>query len=106
MKFFEWLNGPYETEVQRAIKTLSKYKICNKHSITGSANHIMVGNIKKSWLKKRAIFDYCDVKFSKSGNEAMISKKGSVDFFFASKEEVDELKQYLSKTFGLNYADE
>lgn len=103
MKFFEWLNGPQQTEAERAISYLSKYKVCNRLSATGSLDHLLVGNISASFFWKKATFNYCDVRFSKAGTEAMISKNGTVHFFFASKEEVDELKLYLNKTFGLNY---
>ena len=102
MKFFTWLNGEPETEVQRAIRILSKQNRCSMFALgekLETCNHFMVGNIKKSWLWKKAWFDHYDVKFSKTGNEAMISKRGSVDFFFATKKEVDALRQSIINRF-------
>ena len=98
MKFFEWLNGPYETEVERAIKVLAKQNKCSRFSTADkveTCNHFLIGNIKRSFLFGKAYFSYYDVKFSKAGTEAMISKNGSVDFFFASKEEVDSLRESI-----------
>lgn len=102
MNLFTWLNGEPQTEVERAISILNKQKVANTFALTKdvtTCTHFLIGNIKRSFLWKKANFVYYDVKFSKTGNEAMISKKGSVDFFFASKEEVDMLREAILTRF-------
>jgi hypothetical protein len=102
MKFFIWLNGEPQSEVERAISVLNKQKVCNAFSLQlkpEECTHFLIGNIKKGFFSRKARFDHYDVKFSKAGTEAMISKNGSVDFFFASKEEVDQLKESIINRF-------
>jgi hypothetical protein len=102
MKFFEWLNGPQQSEVDRALSMLYKHKKCHPVGTAKNVDHIMVGTVKKKWFSKD-VFDHFNVKFSKSGSEAMISSGGTVDFFFSTKEEVDTLKKGISDKFGVKY---
>lgn len=103
MKFFEWLNGPQQTEVERALSMLCKHKKCHTVGTNKNVDHIMVGTVRKYWFAGKGVFNHFNVKFSKSGCEAMISSKGVVDFFFSTKEEVDVLKKGLSEKFGVKY---
>jgi hypothetical protein len=102
MKFFIWLNGEPQSEIDRAVSVLNKQKMCSTRVVgpIDSCIHFSMGNFKKKWiLFGKKWYDHYDIKFSKTGTEAMISKRGSVDFFFASKEEVDKLKEVISNRY-------
>lgn len=102
MKFFEWLNPP-ESEVERAIKLLKK----QSHKYKLGENQMMIGKYKtvgilSSMMGKspKAYFSYYSVKFNSTNTKAMISKDGTVDFFFTTQEEVEALRSAIINHFG------
>jgi hypothetical protein len=112
MKFFEWLNGPQQTEVERAIALLSKQESCVNFGIDKNvnANVLLIGKYKTihtfslehilGGRGRKRYFSYYTVKFGESGESAMISKNGGVDFFFNTEEEVSALREAITKRFG------
>lgn len=103
MDFFEWLNGPRQTEVERAISLLNKQTHCFRFSKDGPPNHLMIGKFSRFLFFKKKYFHHYNIKVSSSGEYAMISSYGSVDFLFCSKEEVAALKQAISQKYGVKY---
>lgn len=103
MRFFEWLNGPKQTEVERALSLLKKQDKCStlKEDQNAPASVYLIGSVKPSSLlfPKKKIFSYYTVRFAHSGNEAMVSSRGTVDFFFSTPEEVEALKQGIINHF-------
>lgn len=101
MKFFEWLKGPEQSEIDRAIKLLKKHK--KKYKIGPNIFYIGTHRITTFFAfffkSRKRYFSHYVVKFSTNGTKAMISKGGSVDFFFTTKDEVDMLRSAIINHF-------
>lgn len=101
MNIFEWLN-PKQSEVDRAIALMKKQKARHRSgdNVFYIGKYVTVSLLGPFFGKSsKKYFNYYTVKFSSNGTKAMISKDGSVDFFFTTQEEVDALRSAIINHF-------
>jgi hypothetical protein len=108
MKILEKLFATPQSEIERAVELISKQTVCKTFEFDPSdhkminveeSNNFLIGRIRTSFWARGLVFDHYGVKFSSDGHNAVISRNGSIDFYFTNKEEVDALREAIVNKF-------